>query len=213
MQQEQTISRLGMFTASGIWQLCKSGRKKDELFGEQAMTYINTKIAEIVTGESAPQAKSASMDWGNMYEKDASMWLDSYFNINHKYYGKENFVFWQYNAFSGGSPDGETEDSVVEFKCPYNSANHIKWLLASKSTMQTSWLKENHFDYYCQVQFNMLSGKKPTGIIASYDPRTVEPSHRMALLNILRDEDFLSDLDNRINKGAGIISDALKIIF
>lgn len=210
MQQEQRISRLGMFTASSIWQLMKSGKTKDKLFGEQAMTYIYEKIAEIVTGESKPQAKGAALDWGNLYEKDASLWLSNYYDFEHKYYGKENFVFWDYNAYSGGSPDGEDELSVIEFKCPYNSSNHIQWLMCVDN--DNEWLKKNHFEYYVQLQFNMECGKKSKGIICSYDPRTVDEKNRMKVLTISKDVELLNELDMRITEAAKIISNAINIL-
>lgn len=210
MEQVQRITRLGMFTASSIWQLMQSGKSKDKMFGEKAMTYIFEKIAEIVTGESKPQAKGAALDWGNGYEKDASMWLSSYYGIEHEYHGKENFVFWDYNAYSGGSPDGATGKSVIEFKCPYNSSNHIQWLMASGNANE--WLKKQHFDYYVQLQFNIACGKKENGIICSYDPRTVDEKNRMKVLHIAYDEELIKDLDNRINEAAKIISNAINVL-
>lgn len=203
MEQTQRISRLGMFTASSIWQLMKGGRSK-ELFGQQAMTYIHEKIAEIITGESKPQARSASMDWGNQNEKDAYLWLNK--THPHEYMGKENFKFYEFNQFSGGSPDGMSESAVFEYKCPYNSSNHIEWLMYGSP----EWLKKEHFDYYVQLQFNMACTGKETGFIASYDPRTVDHKHRMAIIEVERDKELVEDLTSiRIPAAVKIITDTL----
>lgn len=206
MEQAQRVSRLGMFTASGIWQLCKSA-KGGGLFGQQAMTYIHEKIAEIVTGECKMPAKSFSMDWGNENERDAYMWLN---NIHpHEYLGKENFKFFEYNQYAGGSPDGLSEDTVYEYKCPFVSSNHIEWLL----NPTVDWLKKEHFEYYAQLQFNMACCKRNKGVIASYDPRTVESKHRMAIIYVERDNEFISDLvDVRIPAAVSIITQALQSI-
>lgn len=207
MELTQRINRLGLFTASSIYKLMVSGKAKDQLFGKEAMTYIYEKIAEIVTGESPIQARSASLEWGNENEKDASMWLQQ--THPHKYHGKEDAVFYPYCKYAGGSPDGLHDDYVVELKCPYVSANHIQWLV-NKSQ---EWLKKSHFDYYVQVQFNMACTGKETGIIASYDPRTVEHAHRMAIIEIERDEDLLNELCHiRIPAAGKIIGDALKTL-
>src|SRR6185503_5344149 len=129
MEQTQRISRLGSFTASQIWQIMKSGRTKGQLFGEQAMTYIYERIAEYITGETKQQAFGMALDWGNNQEKDAAMWLQQ--TIPFTYHGKENFFYLEYNQFAGGSPDGLSEDAVIELKCPFNSANHIITLCAA----------------------------------------------------------------------------------
>lgn len=207
MELQQRISRLGMFTASSIWRLMQSGRAKDKLFGDTAMTYIYEKIAEIVTGESAPQARGVSLDWGNEYEKDASMWLQK--THPHTYHGKENFVFFEYNQYAGGSPDGLSDTHVFEYKCPYVSSNHVQWLV----NKTPEWLKKAHNDYYVQLQFNMACTGKQKGIIASYDPRTVEPQHRMAIIEVDRDNDLLTELcEVRIPAAVEIIKQALQTI-
>lgn len=206
MEQKQKVSRLGMFTASSIWQLMKGG-KGGQMFGQQALTYIDEKIAEIVTGECKHQARSASLDWGNEHEKDAYLWLNQ--THPHEYLGKENFKFFEFNQFAGGSPDGISEDCIFEYKCPYNSSNHVGWLL-NKSV---DWLKKEYFEYYVQLQFNMLCAGKKKGIIASYDPRTVEPNHRMAIIEMDYDEEMMNDLTLvRIPAAVQIITNALEIL-
>ena len=204
MEQIQRVTRLGMFTASSIYRLMQ-GAKGGGLFGKDALKYINEKIAEIITGEAPKQAFSASMDWGNQNEKDAYLWLNR--THPHEYLGKENFKFFEFSPYAGGSPDGLCEKSVYEYKCPYNSSNHIEWLI-NKSQ---EWVKKEHYEYYVQLQFNMACTVKETGIIASYDPRTVDHQHRMAIVEMERDEDLIKELTEiRIPEAVEIITNTLK---
>lgn len=203
MEQVQRVTRLGMFTASSIHRLMQSSKTKD-LFGKDAMKYINEKIAEIITGESPKQAFSASLDWGNQNEKDAYLWLNR--THPHEYLGKENFKFFEFSQYAGGSPDGICENAVYEYKCPYNSSNHIEWLV-NKSQ---DWVKKEHFEYYVQVQFNMVCTNKSKGIICSYDPRTVDHIHRMAIVEMERDEDLIRELtETRIPEAVKVITNTL----
>jgi hypothetical protein len=127
----------------------------------------------------------------------------------HEYLGRENFKFFEFNQFAGGSPDGISDDCIFEYKCPYNSSNHVGWLL-NKSA---GWLKKEYFEYYVQLQFNMLCAGKKKGIIASYDPRTVESNHRMAIIEMEYDEEMMNDLTLfRIPAAVQIITNALEIL-
>lgn len=222
MEAQQRLTRLGMFTASSIHALLTSGKRPmteaelaardkadkrktvDTIFGDTAMTYIHEKIAEIITGECKPQLKGVALDWGNEYEKDAYLWLNK--THPHEYLGKENFKFFNYNDYAGGSPDGLSDTHVFEYKCPYVSSNHVGWLLNGSQ----EWVKDKHPEYYTQVQFNMLCCNRQRAIIASYDPRTVEPEHRMAIVEMEMDEELLSELKLRIQFGVEIITRALK---
>lgn len=215
MTEPQRTTRLGCFTASQIGNLMKSGRAKGQLFGDTAMTYIYSKIAEYITGEPAPSASAVSMDFGKAYEKDAAMWLQQ--SIPFTYHGAENFIYLEYNQFAGGSPDGLSEDAVIELKVPYVPGNHVKTLIAATmNTMEhNAWLSNQHPDYYAQLQFNMLCADKHfgtitrKGIYATYDPRTINPEHRMAILYIERDEMFLDELKMRIEKATEIVTNEL----
>ena len=49
--EEWHAQRLGKFTASRFGDLMTNGRKKDEVLGQTALSYIYEKAAEILTGE------------------------------------------------------------------------------------------------------------------------------------------------------------------
>lgn len=206
--------RLGRFTASEIYKLMKGGRKKDQLFGQGAMTYIEEKIAEIVTGEAKELEGLKALEWGAANELDAITLFQQMHFEEVQHFGLSNPEFFEWNSVSGGSPDGLTHTAVVEVKCPYVSSNHVGFLIASKLPIeqQAEWLKENWDNYYCQVQFNMLCCNRGKGYLISYDPRTVKPEHRIAVLEVMADGDFQMDIDFRISEAKKIVKQALNTI-
>lgn len=185
-----------MFTASEIVKLC--GKKG---LGDTGMTYIYEKVAEILTGERKEQISSKPTEWGNMWEKGA---FEHYISLGYtaEYYGKENFVFFEYNKYSGGSPDGLFENGVLEIKCPYNTSNHIQALHKG-----AEWLKKN--DYYYQLQFNMMCAKRDNGRLISFDPRIIDNSQRMAIIDVQKDEEIQNLIDERVTMAANIVTDIL----
>lgn len=221
MEQTQVISRLGCFTSSEIGKLLKGGRTKGQLFGDTAMTYINEKIAEVVTGERKQQPNSASLEWGVAQEIDALMTFKSVMGFNDDeitFYGGANFKYFEYNEFSGGSPDGGTNDACIEAKSPYVSSNHIEvLLLARESTGKFDFsdnVKLKHYNdlYYAQLQWNMFCMGKDKGYFISYDPRTVDYSNRIAILRIKKDDEYISMLKDRLNAAVEIVRTSLQLI-
>lgn len=208
MEQKQHISRLGMFTASSIYKLMVKSRTKGQLFGNTALTYIEEKVAEIITGEPTPSITNRAMEWGNENEYDAAEWFVKHYH-EFDYYGKLNFIFNEYNEYSGASPDGLYDNGVIEIKCPFNSSNHIGFLLNASNP---DYLFAEYPDYYAQVQFNMMCANKTEAKLVSYDPRAVEPRHRMAVLYIAKNEEYCAELSERINAAVDIVKDMISKI-
>ncbi len=69
-----------------------------------------------------------------------------------------------------GSPDGLVgEDGMIEVKCPYNGANHLKHCFI---TNDETFLSEQP-EYYYQMQcYMLLSGRKWCDFV-SFDPRII----------------------------------------
>lgn len=210
---EWKAKRLGKFTSSEIHKLMKGGRSKSQLFGQGALTYIEEKIAEIITGE-AKELEGKALEWGAANELDAITLFSQQHNEVVEFFGVGNPEFFAWNNVSGGSPDGLTPTAVIECKCPFNSANHIGFLIASKlpNSEQTEWLKENWPEYFYQVQFNMLCCKREKAYLVSYDPRTVAPEHRLAVIEIKADGELQMDIDYRISEAKKIVRLALDTI-
>lgn len=159
------VARLGFFTGSEISELMTSGRKKEEIFGKTAMSYINKKKAE----------RNISLDT----IEDDDKWLrfcQLYYTSN-KFmdYGTENepiarglYTDMTGNAvtetgsatcgvpFLSASPDGLVQEldkkGVIEIKCPKieNAQFYIDNVRDAES------LKVAKPEYYWQTQCEML---------------------------------------------------------
>jgi YqaJ-like recombinase protein len=197
--------RVGRFTASEIHKLLKSGRGKDQYFGDGAMTYIQETVGEVITGE-VPEATSKAMEWGYANEYDAILEYEKRMGVKVEYYGNGQPKFVPYNEVSGGSPDGEVgENLLIEVKCPFNSGNHIKFLMMDNSEQ----LKVENFDYYCQVQMNLLCTNRKVAHFISYDPRVIDHKLRLAIIEVPRDEELITEIEARITAATEIVKNML----
>jgi len=193
--------RIGVFSASQIHRLLVSGKKKDEMFGDTAMSYIFEIIGGMFTGESKPKVSSKAIEWGNDHEAEA---IEAYTELTGRkvtYFGKENPVFFQINGIpAGGSPDALIEDKrVIEVKCPYDSANHIENCL-----MSVEDFKKIRKDYYAQVQLNMIATNVMVADFCSYDPRVINEAYRLKILEVPFDKAFCDNMMMRIREAAMI---------
>jgi hypothetical protein len=199
--------RLGKFTASEIHKLMVKGRGKDQYFGQGAMTYIKSKVAEIITGERTPDVSSNAIEYGRSMEPEAF----EVFNQLRPEAGAIHFgisvpEFYPYGDFAGGSPDGFADpDAIIEIKCPYNSTNHIDHLLLTDETDLLVTCQE----YYYQVQANMLFTGKSKAYFISYDPRVIQFEQRIKILELSADADVQIEINERIGKAAELMSDYL----
>lgn len=171
--------RLGRFTGSGIGKLFTEPRSAaDKTAGklsQTAITYIEEKTMEIVTGEPQGEFSSRATDWGNEWEEHALQVLAGKIGSpEDKTVLKPRFV--EYGTYSGASPDAymqyKGERVGVEMKCPFNSVIHMRH---SRVTCGEE-LKAHDADYYWQVQANMFFHKMPLWLFCSFDPR--QPEHR-----------------------------------
>lgn len=210
-QQQWKGERLGKFTASEIGKLMVKGRSKDQYFGEGAMTYIESRAAEILTQEPATDLEGMkAIEWGNAHEPEAAELFNEFMNGNFTYYGKNNSKFFPYEPvkmWAGGSPDGLVpHEAVTEFKCPESSTQHIKHCRLKVGTD----LKDIKPLYYAQVQFNMMSTDLPNGYFVSYDPRQLERNLRMKVLEVPFDKAYCKELDERLKRA---VDELRKILF
>ena len=181
--------RLGKFTSSKLGALMSKGRGKDKEWGQMAMSYIYTKIAEKMTGVPHYTPETNAMQWGTDHEAEA---IEYYNNVTGNDATPMGKVFIEFNDNCGGSPDGFVgEDGVIEVKCPYNSANHIETFI--EKTMKK--------EYFYQCQGNMLfTGRKWCDFI-SYDPRMPE-NMQMVIIRVERDDEVCNSIAERIQKAA-----------
>lgn len=199
--EEQWLEARGTrFTASEIHKLMGSSRSGSAL-SKTAETYIYEKAAEILTGHKK-EVFGAALDWGKDNESDAFHTFNtSYFN-NFTYYGGESYVFIPYGEASGYSPDGLSEDAIVEIKCPFNSGIHLK----NFSIYDADSLKNVHPEYYWQMQLGMLASNLDRGFFVSYDPRMPQEK----VLHVAEIERH--DVEFEINEKLEIAHEFLKLI-
>lgn len=188
--------RLGRFTASEIHKLFVGSKVKGELFGQVAKTYIRTKVAEILTQEVKQDVDFKQAEWGKANEVDAMREFEKYMNVKGKYYGAGDPVFFPFGDWAGGSPDWESEDQSegADFKCPYNSSEHVKNTLFKSAED----LEKERWEYYCQGQMNMIIRSWKKFHFVSYDPRMVEPKFRIKVITIYKDEAWEKEFNERL---------------
>lgn len=197
--------RIGKFTASEIHKLMKPGKKKGEYFGEGAMMYIFETVAQVLTGE-VEEVTSRAIEWGYANEYDAILEYEKRMGVHVDYYGSGQPKFVAYNDVAGGSPDGEVGlHLLTEVKCPFNSGNHAKFLAMEKAEQ----LKAANFDYFCQVQMNLLCTNRGLAHFLSYDPRVIDHKLRLAILEVERDEPLITELKQRIDAATEIAKSIL----
>jgi hypothetical protein len=193
--REWLQSRLGRFTASEIHKLSVPGKKKGEIFGVGAMTYIRTKAAEILTQEVKDEVDFKQAEWGKAHEAEACAAFESWLGTTGVYYGGGNPVFFEYGDFEGCSPDWEIEEEVgADMKCPYNSAEHMKNLLLESAED----LAKERWEYYCQLQYSMLIRGWKVAYFVSYDPRFVYDWMKLKVIQVYPDPEWLEDYSMRI---------------
>jgi len=188
--------RVGKFTASEIYKLLKSGRKKDELFGQVAMKYITSKFAELLIGETISDAQemdSKSLAWGRLNEELAIAEYELRRNI--KTHGHQEFLPWGDDA--GCTPDGLVgTDGMIEVKCPFNPTEHAMNL----RLMTQERFKEYHDEYYPQIQMQLLCSGREWCDFVSFDPRVVNEEFKLHVLRIYPDIDMIENVKHRINE-------------
>jgi len=198
-------ARVGRFTASEMFRLMTEPRtnkaKEAGELSEGAMTYVQTKVAEVLTG----QPKAESYAYPLVYGKELEPQAIEYF-LKKTGFSYEPAMFVPFGDHSGGSPDGYiNEIEGLEIKCPFNSENMVDYLM-----LTDQWdLKRNHPNHYWQVMSNLLFTAKERWHFVAYDPRMTDEKHRMVHLVVEPKND---DFDLISLKLARAIEEKLKLI-
>lgn len=210
-QQEQWLAeRCGKFTASEIHKLMQRGRSKDQYFGQTALTYIRNKTAEILTQEPVGSKLDglAAIEWGASKELEAVLLFEQQTKLKVEYFGAANPKFFEYSTLAGGSPDGLTDDAILEVKAPYNSGEHFDHLILTNAKD----LKDCKPEYYWQMQANMLFTGKAKGYFISYDPRYPIPAHQLKIVLIDLNEVDIKELQERIVAAEKQVKENLNLV-
>jgi hypothetical protein len=177
--------RLGKLTMSRAGDFMQKGRSKDVDYGVRAQDYIYEKVAEILT-ESPHMISSAATAWGTDFEAEAIFRYQELTGNKVKAAGFVEYI----KGIAGGSPDGLIgTDGMLEVKCPYNPATHVKTLLENQIT------DDKHF---MQVQGNLMVTERLWCDYVSYDPRVTEESLQTVIIPFDRDVEVIRAIDQRI---------------
>lgn len=198
-------ARAGRFTASEMWKLMTEPRtnvaKERGDLSEGAMTYVNEKVAETLTG----QPKAESYSYPIVYGKELEPQAIEYF-VKRTGFVYEPALFVPFGDYAGGSPDGYINDTDgLEVKCPFNSANMVDYLM-----LTDQWdLKRNHSNHYWQCMSNLLFTGKDKWHFVAYDPRMQEEKHRMVHIEV---KPISEDFERITAKIAKAVEEMLKLI-
>lgn len=150
--------RCGKFTASEIFKLCAP-----KGFGQTGESYIFGVLAEHLT-QQYNQIGSKAMDWGKDYEPYAR---ELYNRLTGSQIKEVGFIQSDFSELVGFSPDGLGDNFGIEIKCPFESENHLKYLIL-KSQQE---LKELKPQYYWQCMFALMVTGFEYWDFISFDPR------------------------------------------
>lgn len=190
--------RVGKFTASEIHRLMGSGKAKEKLFSDDAMTYIYEVASEILTGEKNDSfLGNAATEWGHAHEPIAVADFERITFTEVVHYGSSNPMFFELEQapqYAGGSPDFETDLMIGEVKCPKNPSIHLNRVFYK----DFQCLKQKEPKIYGQIQFNMLCRKKQKGVFVSFDPRMKSEKTRIKIIYMDIDYEYLNTLMDRL---------------
>lgn len=193
--------RVGRFTASEIWKLMVEPKTKGNGLSETAKTYIQEKVAEVMTGQPKQQGYAFPLVWGIEKEPEARELFIERSGLN-----VERVGFFPYTDHAGGSPDGLIgNDAILEIKCPYDSKVMIDYLMLT----DVFDLKRDFREYYWQCQSNMLFTERTRAYFVAYDPRMQKEEHR---LKVIEFEANAEDQDKLIEKIGLAIKEKLQLL-
>ncbi len=181
-QKEFNKFHRGKFTASECYKLMG---EKGGITTATAQTYILEKAAEELYDPEwiDDQYKGKAVEWGLSLEEDAREYYSLAFNVN---VDKPDGQDAEFSKECGCSPDGiaypiDLPNYGVEYKCPYEPTNHLRYMLM-KTEQDLKTVKK---EYYWQVLDCMLIFNFQYYEFVSYDPRYVG-KNRMFVLPFYR---------------------------
>lgn len=204
-------ARLGHWTGSAIGKLMVSGRKKDEVFGDTAKSYIFKILAERSLSEKVVEDDemfalyveqtgifNKAVQWGHDNEEEARR---LYAELNKVEVTEVSSVEHLDIALYAASPDGcvKSTDKVIEIKCPNpDTAVRYRYLIKDAES-----LKKANSDYYWQVMAEMdCTGATACDFIV-YCPFLAEP---MYVVTIPRNDEAIATIHERIAEAEDFIN-------
>lgn len=175
--------RAGKFTGSKFADVLARNKRT----GEPLKAYhdlIWDIVVERMTGEPVEGPAGYALQWGSDVESFAR---EAYELETGNSVTESGFILHPYYDFVGCSPDGLIgDDKGLEMKCPRSSAVHLERFVSGVPE-----------EYIPQIQGCMWVTGRTSWDFVSYDPRMPE-SHRILIINVPRDDDFIANLQNAV---------------
>lgn len=200
---EWFAARLGCFTGSEVGKLMVKSKKKNEIFGETAKSYIMKKLAErhlideVRTDEEVfneyqyiTSISSKAMKFGEETEPLARKLV---MKETGEIFLETGSIPHPNIGWFSSSPDGVTNDNslVLEIKCPC-----IETCIEYRCTVHSADdLKQYNSIYYWQCIAHMAVTGAKACIFAVFNPFLKEPLH---YIRIERDEEAIGELELRV---------------
>lgn len=202
-------ARLGNVTGSKVSDIMTTSRKKDEVFGDTAKTYLKTLAFErtmnpdVINDDEAFQSyleevnvTSKAMRIGTEREDDAvACFTDSFdeqYEVTEVSSCKHDTI-----PYFAASPDRILKDKqtgeigILEVKCPTGGV-HIGYKSEVKDAASLKTAKK---EYYWQMMAEMSCTGAKFGIFLSYNPYSSYPVH---VVYIERNEEDINLLEERV---------------
>lgn len=175
--------RAGKFTGSKFSDVLARNKRT----GEPLKAYhdlIWDIVVERMTGEPVEGPAGYALQWGSDVESFAR---EAYELETGNSVTESGFILHPDYDFVGCSPDGLIgDDKGLEMKCPRSSAVHLERFISGVPE-----------EYIPQIQGCMWVTGRTSWDFVSYDPRMPE-SHRILIINVPRDDDFIANLQNAV---------------
>lgn len=150
---------------------------------EKRMNYLCELVAQVLTG-IIEEENFKQMEWGKAHEGAAR---STYEFSTDKVIKQVPFVFKDNTFREGCSPDGLIENERgIEIKCPWDTANYIKFFVADKIKSEWEW----------QNQFNLRVLGADEWDFVQYDPRM--KAKPIKIVTIKKDAEKQAILDEAV---------------
>ena len=183
--------RLGLISASRFKDVLSEPRSKADkdagVLSATAEAYMNSLIAEIITGKQA-EISGKALEWGSEYEASARIEYEFREGVTVEEIG----ICIHENRMIGASPDGFVgADGMIEIKCPYVSGNHVKTVIHGMPA-----------EHMAQIQGNLWINGRDWCDFISFDPR-VNNDNRLYVQRINRNEPMIALIEKKALAMAG----------
>ena len=154
--------------------------------GDTPMTYLRTLLAERL-GYEPDDITSASLEHGREWEEFARK---EYETATFQIVTLPDEPLRHSIINTTGLPDGFVgDDGLIEIKCPWNPANHIRTMID----------RDVPDEYKAQIQgYLWLSGREWCDFV-SFDPR-LDEQYRLVVVRVWRDDGYIANLAESIQR-------------